>query len=113
LFSIQFGTSGQANKGSIIVTIFGSRFSPGQNDYAGGAVYYLTRSNVGTITTVTANQTGTWQPVIDTNNTTKIWTFTSTSPLGGSAGNFTSYSVTIQGIGHNGSTVINPTVTIL
>ena len=113
LFSIQFGTSGQANKGSIIVTIFGSRFSPGQNDYAGGAVYYLTRANVGTITTVTASTTGTWQPVIDTNNTTKIWTFTSASPLGGSAGNFTTYSVTIQGIGHNGFTVINPTVTIL
>jgi len=111
LFSIQFSAGTGTCKGAITVNITGSRYSPGNNDYAGGAVYHLTRNNVGNLVTATQYTFGTWQPAIDTNNSTKTWTFSSAHF--GLPGNLTSYSVTIQGAGHQTTAVINPVVTIL
>lgn len=111
LFSIQFSAGSGTCKGAITVNITGSRYSPGNNDYAGGAVYHLTRNNVGNVVTATQYTFGTWQPAIDANNSTKTWTFSSAHF--GSPGNHTSYSVTIQGAGHQTTAVKNPVVTIL
>ena len=111
LFSVKFSAGTSTCKGAITVTITGSRYSPGNNDYAGGAVYHLVRNNVANLVTYTQYTFGTWQPVIDTNNTTKTWTFS--SAYFGIPNNNTVYSVTIQGAGHQVTTVTNPVVTIL
>jgi len=111
LFSIQFSAGNGTCKGAITVNITGSRYSPGNNDYAGGAVYHLTRNNVGNVVTATQYTFGTWQPAVDANNSTKTWTFSSAHF--GEPGNHTSYSVTIQGAGHQTTAVRNPVVTIL
>ncbi len=111
LFSIQFSAGSGTCKGAITVNITGSRYSPGNNDYAGGAVYHLTRNNVGNVVTATQYTFGTWQPAVDANNSTKTWTFSSAHF--GDPGNHTSYSVTIQGAGHQTTAVKNPVVTIL
>jgi hypothetical protein len=84
--------------GSAVVTIAGSRYSPGADNYSGTSTYYIFVSNVGAVSVNGGNTSGTWTPT--TSVSSKTVTFS--SAYAGSSTNYTGLSVIIQGSGHSG-----------
>jgi hypothetical protein len=84
--------------GSAVVTIAGSRYSPGADNYSGTSTYYIFVNNVGAVSVNGGNTSGTWTPT--TSVSSKTVTFS--SAYAGSSTNYTGLSVIIQGSGHSG-----------
>jgi hypothetical protein len=83
--------------GAAIVTIAGSRYSPGADNYSGTSTFYIFVTNTGVVSVNGGINFGTWS--ISTSVSSKTVTFT--SAYAGSSPNYTGYSVIVQGSGHN------------
>jgi hypothetical protein len=95
--------------GAAIVTIAGSKFSPGADNYQGISTFYIFITNVGAVSVNGGTNFGTWS--VSTSISSKTVTFTST--YAGSSTNYTSYSAVIQASGHNNGSESAAYVTIL
>jgi hypothetical protein len=95
--------------GSAVITIAGSRYSPGADNYSGTSTFYIYVNNVGAVSVNGGNTSGTWTPT--TSVSSKTVTFA--SAYAGSSTNYTGYSVVIQGSGHTAGSESATYVTIL
>ena len=95
--------------GAAIVTIAGSRYSPGADNYSGTSTFYIFVTNTGVVSVNGGINFGTWS--ISTSVSSKTVTFT--SAYAGSSPNYTGYSVIVQGSGHNNGSESAAYVTIL
>lgn len=104
MFSITF-----PDFGSAVITVAGSRYSPGSDNYSGTSIFYIYITNVGAVSVNGGNTSGTWTPT--TSVASKTVTFA--SAYAGSSTNYSDYSVVIQASGHSGGSESAAYVTIL
>ena len=104
MFSITF-----PDFGSAVITIAGSRYSPGADNYSGTSIFYIYITNVGAVSVNGGNTSGTWTPT--TSVASKTVTFA--SAYAGSSTNYTGYSAVIQASGHSGGSESAAYITIL
>ena len=104
MFSITF-----PDFGSAVITVAGSRYSPGADNYSGTSIFYIYITNVGAVSVNGGNTSGTWTPT--TSVASKTVTFA--SAYAGSSTNYSDYSVVIQASGHSGGSESAAYVTIL
>jgi hypothetical protein len=95
--------------GSAVVTISGSRYSPGADNYSGTSIFYIYITNVGAVSVNGGNTSGTWTPT--TSVASKTVTFA--SAYAGTTTNYTGVSITIQASGHSGGNESAPSVALL
>jgi hypothetical protein len=95
--------------GAAIVTIGGSRYSPGADNYSGTSTYYIFVTNTGVVSVNGGSNFGTWTPT----TTVASKTVTFSSAYAGSSTNYSNASVVIQGSGHNAGSESALTVAVL
>ena len=95
--------------GGAVVTIAGSRYSPGADNYQMTAIFYIYITNSGAVSVTGGNTSGTWTPT----TTVSSKTVTFSSAYAGSSTNYTGVSVVIQASGHNGTSESAASVALL
>ena len=95
--------------GAAVVTIAGSRYSPGADNYQGTSIFYIYVTNIGAVSVTGGNTSGTFTPT--TSVSSKTVTFA--SAYAGSATNYTGVSVEIIASGHSGGGESAITVAVL
>jgi hypothetical protein len=95
--------------GGAVVTIAGSRYSPGADNYQMTATFYIYVTNGGAVSVNGGNTSGTWTPT--TSVSSKTITFS--SAYAGSGTNYTGVSVVIQASGHSGGSESAASVALL
>jgi len=95
--------------GAAIVTIAGSRYSPGADNYQGTSTFYIFITNTGAVSVNGGINFGTWS--VSTSISSKSVIFS--SAYAGNSTNYTGYSVVVTASGHDGGSESAAYVTIL
>jgi hypothetical protein len=95
--------------GAAVVTIAGSRYSPGADNYQGTSTFYIYITNSGVVSVNGGSNFGSFTPT--TSVSSKTVTFA--SEYAGSATNYTGVSVEIIASGHTGGSESAITVAVL
>jgi hypothetical protein len=95
--------------GAAVVTIAGSRYSPGADNYSGTSTFYIYVNNVGAVSVNGGSNFGSFTPT--TSVSSKTVTFA--SAYAGSATNYTGASIEIIASGHSGGGESAITVAVL